>query len=377
MGTVQTIDLGTSEEADKLQKKLVAARKLNKTTEKNNTKDDIKLPRSVKGPNGRYTNPFPTYVQYGLADVKKWKSASNPPPLPAEKTLNNVFPVIEPDFSALNKGAPPGKIQVTFIGHATVLVQFDGLTILCDPIFSQQCFPVQFAGPQKAKRIRGPPCKIDKLPNIDIVVISHDHYDHLDYNSVIELSAKRPPPMWFVPMGMKSWMTDSGVLNVVEMDWAEEANIERKNTDFTIICTPCQHWCCRTPFDKHRRLWCSWLIRSPNFSFWFGGDTGYCNVFKTIGQLYGPIDLCAIPIGAYGAPHERWFHKPNHMNPDEAVETHIDLKSVRSMGIHFGTFALTEEPFTEPISFLDQAREKKKYQFKTIFYFGPRRNSCI
>lgn len=171
-------------------------------------------------------------------------------------------------------------------------------------------------------------------------------------------------------IGMKSWMNDCGIFNVVEMDWSEEVVIDTHfqpctefenyvnevNTDvisrppIQIVCIPCQHWCRRTLLDTNQCLWSAWYLATPRgpSSFFFGGDTGYCPMFAKVGEHLGPIELSAIPIAAYGSESEAWFHKPNHMNPEEAVKTHLDLKSKHSIAIHWGTFQLTGEPILEP-----------------------------
>ncbi len=227
-----------------------------------------------------------------------------------------ALPVSTPNRAVLDH-PQPGKIQVTWLGHASCLVQLDGWNVLSDPIFSERCSPVQFAGP---KRVVASPVQAEDLPRIDVIIISHTHYDHLDCSSVLQLAKLRPAPMWFVPLGTKEWFLRQGVVNVVEMDWSEEAILEDSNgggaeaaklrPDLKLYCLPCQHWCSRTPFDKNACLWSSWLVKTENAKYFFGGDTGYCGgIFKKVGQLHGPVDISAIPIGAYGDPRERWFHE--------------------------------------------------------------------
>ena len=155
-------------------------------------------------------------------------------------------------------------------------------------------------------------------------------------------------------------MRECGVQNVVEFDWSEEVQVEdttgRSRPSLTVACVPCQHWCARGLTDRNKCLWSSWVCATPKFRYFFGGDTGFCPMFKRVGARYGPFSLSAIPIGAYGSPSEQWFHKPNHMNPDEAVRCHTDLKSWRSIAIHWGTFQLTAEPLFEPPQLLEKAK---------------------
>ena len=350
----------------------------------NETKTDAKitrLPRSTKR-NGRFvidTELFPDWVDH-ISDVSgvfkwKWGMRGKTAPMPSAAELDKLLPVRMPDADAL-ASPPAGAAQVTWLGHASCLVQWEGWTVLADPIFSERCSPMQWAGP---KRVRPSPIQVDALPPVDAIVISHNHYDHLDLGTVRDLLEQQPGATFFVPLGMKAWFEEArsgGSENVVEMDWGEEVVLrdedvirsvsneddgECTSTDpssssftvkqrppLTVVCVPCQHWCKRTPTDTNQCLWSSWIAKTDNLTYFFGGDTGYCgDVFKMTGDLY-PVDLSAIPIAAYGVPEERWFHKPNHMNPEEAVQCHIDLRSKQSVGVHWGTFQLTGEHIMEP-----------------------------
>eukprot|EP00300_Choanocystis_sp_HF-7_P002329 c1178_g1_i1.p1 GENE.c1178_g1_i1~~c1178_g1_i1.p1 ORF type:complete len:377 (+),score=74.41 c1178_g1_i1:32-1162(+) len=317
------------------------------------------LPRSSRDSSGRYflnKEVFPDFEEFvGLRNVLKWLSGTPRPPKVSEAELNEKLPVLAPNFAALNS-PPANEFQVTWLGHATVLAQFDGWNILTDPIFSERCSAVQWAGP---KRYRPVPLQTQDLPRIDAIVISHNHYDHLDKDSVQALARLRPPPMWFVPLGMKEWMAEAGVANVVEMDWSNKATLQGSTDrpDLQVTCAPCQHWCARAISDRNRCLWASFLCSTPRGTLYFGGDTGYCpGVFSKIGEIFSNIALAAIPIGAYGCPEERWFMKPHHMNCEEAAKTHQHLGSRQSVGIHWGTFSLTSEHPFEPPERLAQAR---------------------
>jgi N-acyl-phosphatidylethanolamine-hydrolysing phospholipase D len=241
-----------------------------------------------------------------------------------------------------------GKPTVTWIGHATVLFQIDGKNVLTDPQFSDRASPVQFAGPE---RVVEPGIPLDDLPKIDIVIISHDHYDSLDTNTVKKLLDREggPDTTFFVPLGLKSWFENLGTRNVIEMDWWDE----RLKDGLEIICVPVRHWSQRIPFIRNRTLWAGWVIRNKEVSFLFAGDSGYTLHFKEIGERLGPFDIAAIPIGAY---EPRWFMRHYHMNPQEAVQVHIDVKAKKSIGIHWGTFPLTDEPMDEPPKELQKAR---------------------
>lgn len=295
------------------------------------------LPRSTMV-GGRFVldrNHFPEVIEYStLSDLVRWKTEAEPHPTYSQEFLEKELPVLAPSKEKLAAGAAEGKIQATWLGHASVLVQFNGWNVIVDPIFSERCSPSQWFGPS---RLRPSPVKdnVSVLPKLDMCCISHNHYDHLDLNSIKELCAAHPDMVYCVPLGMKEWMTDSGVQNpILEMDWSESATINDMSGDLrcpvTVHCIPCQHWCARGRLDRNKCLWCAWCVSTPQGSFFFGGDTGYCPlIFKRIPEFMdgSPISLAALPIGAYGSDGEKWFHKYCHMNPNEAVLTHTDIKA--------------------------------------------------
>ena len=212
--------------------------------------------------------------------------------------MDKDLPVVKPDKDAL-RNPPSDGIQVTWIGHATVLVQMDGLNILTDPLFNEYCGPARAVG---VFRYRPVPIAIDDLPEIDAVCISHDHYDHLDYWSVCQLNERFRKCHWFVPIGRGDWMRESGCENVTELEWWDEKvhpKFQDANKDVKFVFLPAQHWCRRAVTDENKALWGSWAVVGPKHRFFFAGDTGYCGQFKVIGRDYGPFDFSAIPIGAY------------------------------------------------------------------------------
>jgi N-acyl-phosphatidylethanolamine-hydrolysing phospholipase D len=302
--------------------------------------------------NGRYENPWPTWKKSKLSSALTFilltKSESN---IPCNSELDKTLPITKPDFSQYNS-SPEQGIRHMWIGHASSLVQFDGITLLTDPIFSDRCSPLQGIG---VKRYRPPPCTIQDLPKIDCVVISHNHYDHLDYNSVKELNRRFGDSLrWYVPMGLKKWMNDCGCNNVVELTWWQEHS---HDSGVKFISTPCQHWCKRSLNDNNQVLWSSWCVKGPKHSFYFAGDTGYCPVFKQIGRRHGPFTLSTIPIGAY---HPRSFLGPQHVDPGQAVDVHNDIASQKSIGIHWGTFDLSKEFYLEPRDLLRAELKKRE-----------------
>ena len=244
------------------------------------------------------------------------------------------------------------KPTLTWIGHATFLLQFNGLNILTDPHFSERASPVSWAGPQ---RVVAPAIDIIDLPDIDAVIISHDHYDSLDVATVKALSEhnRQRKLTFLVPLGMKAWFDELDLANVevIELDWAQSYNIN----GVTFTAEPCQHWGKRTLFDAFTRLWASWVIEAQDQRIFFAGDTGYAKHFKEIGDKYGEFDLALLPIGAY---EPRWFMKPYHVTPEESVKIHMDVNAKYSVAMHWGTFILTDEPLDEPPVKLAEALKK-------------------
>lgn len=252
--------------------------------------------------------------------------------------------------------------QATLIGHSTVLLQYRGINILTDPIFSERSSFSQSIGP---KRYTAPALTIDQLPKINIIVISHNHYDHLDVGSVTALTNSKfikhtngSQPLWLVPLGLKKWFKQFGITNVKEMDWWQTVQFD----ELSIQAQPSQHWSRRSLFDTNESLWASWAFTWPEseghdtFTAWFGGDTAYNPYqFKEIGEVLGKVDLAMIPIGAY---EPRWFMKTQHVNPLDAVEIFKDINAKSAFGIHWNTFVLTAEPIDEPPKALERALQK-------------------
>jgi N-acyl-phosphatidylethanolamine-hydrolysing phospholipase D len=233
-------------------------------------------------------------------------------------------------------------------------------------MFSERSSFSQNIGP---KRYTPPALTIDQLPNIDIIVISHNHYDHLDVDSVKALTSPKfvkningTQPLWLVPLGLKEWFEQYKITNLHEMDWWQELKIG----ELTVQAQPSQHWSRRSFFDTNTTLWASWAFIWPDtasetgigFTAWFGGDTGYNEFqFKEIGQALGEVDLAMIPIGAY---EPRWFMKPQHVNPLDAVEIFKDINAKSAFGIHWNTFVLTAEAVDEPPKALERALQQNR-----------------
>jgi N-acyl-phosphatidylethanolamine-hydrolysing phospholipase D len=211
------------------------------------------------------------------------------------------------------------------------------VNILTDPHWGERASPVGFAGP---KRLVRPGIDFADLPPIHVVVISHDHYDHLDRGTVRRL-AREHRPTFFVPLGVKAWLGDNGVHEAVELDWWQAARFR----ELTITCTPAQHSSGRGLHDQNRRLWASWMIAGERRRVFFAGDTGYTPSLREIARRLGSPDLAALPIGGYS---DYRVHHPNHLNPEEAVRVLDDLDARLMVPMHWGTFDLNREPFREP-----------------------------
>lgn len=325
-----------------------------------NTEEGERIQRSVCK-NGRYVSPWPTWKFPTLGTTLKFiLFTRNNSRIPSREELDETLPILKPDKQVLSN-PPQSGIRVTWIGHATLLIQMEGLNILTDPIFSSRASFVQIAGP---RRYRDPPCTIHDLPVIHAVVISHNHYDHLDYGTVQTLNARfGADTRWFVPLGLASWMHNVGCENVIELDWWDE-NCIPEHAGVKFVFTPAQHWCARTAIDRNKVLWGSWCIIGPWTRFFFAGDTGYCSVFEQIGTKYGPFDLAALPIGAY---EPRWMMKSQHVDPQEAVQIHVDIRAKKSVAMHWGTFALAYEFYLEPPEKLRESLQEKSIPTEDFF----------
>ena len=246
-----------------------------------------------------------------------------------------ALPAATPDVQALrdNRSAP----TVTWVGHSTLLVQLDGVNFLTDPIWTNRTGP--FGGLVGVGRYTPPGIRFEDLPRIDFVLISHDHYDHLDEPTVIRL-ARRDNPLFIVPLGIKAWLADRRITNAVELDWGQSVPVK----GLSVVCVPAQHGSGRTMVDQGRRLWASWAVLGSR-KFYFAGDTGYHSHFKDAGDALGPFDLAALPIGSY-TPRE--IAHVVHISPEEALQASIDLRATHFVGIHWGTFGLAREAYDEP-----------------------------
>jgi N-acyl-phosphatidylethanolamine-hydrolysing phospholipase D len=308
---------------------------------------------------GRFQNNYIDFVPRGFGALMKWKLDALREGLPPE--AQTATPRLGPDLDFLRRNAAVGiamEPAATWIGHASVLVQLGGISLLTDPVFSERASPVSFAGPRR----QGPAgiAAVD-LPRIDAVVISHNHYDHLDAASVKSLAVQPGgSPLFIVPLGVKAWFTDAGIDRVVELDWWQS----RRVGEVEVVLVPAQHWSGRSFSDRMETLWGGYAVFAPDFHLFFAGDTGYSKDFADIHARFAArhggagrgFDLALLPIGAY---EPRWFMKEQHIDPAEAVQIHLDLAARRSIGIHWGTFSLTDEALDEPPRALETARRQR------------------
>ena len=294
-----------------------------------------------------FRNNYITGLGNGGASFWRWQYERTRDGLPKPPANGYRFPVRTPDVAWLKANRDVNA--ATWIGHATVLLQIGGVNVLTDPHLTERASPVGFAGP---KRFVPPALDFERLPHIDMVVISHNHYDHLDQGTVERL-AKQPggSPRFFVPLGNKAWFTGLGITDVVEMDWWDKRDFKGLEVHFT----PVQHWSARGLGDRFHTLWGGWYLRAPGLSAFFAGDTGYSKDFADIAARLGRVDFAMIPVGAY---EPRWFMSAQHVDPAEALKMHRDLGAKRSLGIHWGTFELTDEPLDEPPRRLAAERTK-------------------
>jgi L-ascorbate metabolism protein UlaG (beta-lactamase superfamily) len=277
------------------------------------------------------------------ADLRKWRAERQPAKWP--KWVRHP-----------KQPTPPAEVNgdslsVTFIGHATALLQVCGLNILTDPFFSMRTSPVQWAGP---RRVHAPGVALKDLPPVHVALVSHNHYDHMDLPALRKLHDAHKPRI-VTPLGNGPIISKARrKFDITEADWGDEIRIAE---GVSIVPTEALHWSKRTLWDRNMALWAAFVIRTPHGIVYFAADTGYGDGahFRAVREAFGAPRLALIPIGAY---EPRWFMKPQHINPAEAVQAHLGLGAHHSLGIHHGTVQLTDEGITEPVSHLAEAMEQ-------------------
>jgi L-ascorbate metabolism protein UlaG (beta-lactamase superfamily) len=232
-------------------------------------------------------------------------------------------------------------IRITFVNHSTFLIQVDGVNILTDPIWSKRASPFTWSGP---KRMSYPGIRLEDLPKIHVVLLSHNHYDHLDLMTMRTIFGAHHPKI-VTSLGVKAFLDEQRISGATDLDWWDEVEI---NENITVQAVPAQHFSGRGMFDRDATLWCGYVLKTTKGKIYFAGDTGYNEkTFKEIGDKLGPFEVSLIPIGAY---KPRWFMSPIHTSPDEAVKIHIEVKSKNSIATHFGTFPLADDGMNDPIN---------------------------
>jgi len=290
-------------------------------------------------PGGGFRNPWVSQAVPGFGSLLKWllvHRTTRPRPKDPDPS---VFTRVRPAFVAPHASA--AQLTVTWVGHASLLIQLGGLNVLTDPMWSERASPASFAGP---RRWVPPGIAFDALPPLDVVLQSHNHYDHLDDRTVRGLARAHPQARWLLPLGLGSFVRKRGVRPdaAVERDWWQDHAVG----SLRIGCTPAQHFSSRGFGDRGDTLWCGWTLTvDGGHRVFFAGDTGYHPEFAAIGEHYGPFDVALLPIGAY---EPRWFMRYVHMNPEEAVDAFRVLNARAMVPIHWGTFKLTDEAMDEP-----------------------------
>lgn len=262
--------------------------------------------------------------------------------------VSGLPPVLPNDGSAFRDPAVATNPTVTWIGHSTLLVRMDRLSFLTDPIWSNTAGPTQWAG---ARRRVPPGLPLEALPPIDFVLISHNHYDHLDVETVRRLARRDPRTLFVVPLGNAATLREAGAAQVVELDWGGSVEVGSAR----VVCLPARHWSRRGLGDENRALWSGWAVLGSERRFIFAGDTGWFDGFRRTGEALGPFDLAAVPIGAY---EPAAMMRSSHLDPEQAVRAALELRARRMVAVHYGTFDLSDEPPDEPPRrFLEAARE--------------------
>jgi N-acyl-phosphatidylethanolamine-hydrolysing phospholipase D len=280
----------------------------------------------------RFENLCP-HENPGFMDFLRWKVLERSPAPPP------FTPPVAPLATAQMLKLEPA---VTWIGHSSFFLRLAGRSLLLDPVFSDYCAP--FPIPRLKRRVP-PGLPIESVACADLVLITHNHYDHLDLPTIKRLPTQT---QYIVPLGLAAWFRKQGRKNVRELGWWESLDLGA----LRITSVPAQHFASRTLWDRNQTLWCGWVLQSGNGTVFYAGDSGYCPTFREIGERFGPMNLSLIPIGAY-AP--RWFMQPVHVDPEQAVQIHLDVRSQLTVACHWGTFCLTDEPMDEPPKLLARA----------------------
>ena len=308
-----------------------------------------------------FENNYHRFEPKGLGAVLRWRLAAWRDGLP--RPPHTPTPRVLPDLAFVQANARAGAAMqpaVTWIGHASVLAQLGGLNVLLDPVFSERVSPLSFVGP---RRHVPPGLALAELPRVDLVLISHDHYDHLDAPSIDALARQAGgAPLFVVPLGLKRWLAARGIDSAVELDWWQSRAVAGPMGTVEVALTPAQHWSGRGLADRKRTLWGGYAVFAPDFHLFYSGDTGYSPDFADVRARYagrqraadgGGFDLAVLSIGAY---EPAWFMHDQHADPAETLRIRRDVGAKRALGVHWGTFQLSDESLDEPPRAFDAAR---------------------
>lgn len=301
-------------------------------------------------PGGGFCNPWPEEDVAHAGAFLRWRWQRLIQGTAPERPPRAALPILPPEIE--RPRGSESTLALTWVGHATFLIQIGRLNVLTDPVWSERVSPLRWVGP---RRIVPPGVPLDLLPPIDAILLSHDHYDHLDAPTVRTLVDRFGERLlWITPLGYASWLARRGARNVEELDWHTSTDVTHGLTRLTVTALPARHWTRRSPFRRSRRLWASFsLDAGPAGRVYFGGDSAWFPGYARIGEHYGPFDAAILPVGAY-AP--RWFMRRAHLSPEEAVRAWRELGGRGAfIGMHWGTFMLSDEPVLEPPSRLRSA----------------------
>jgi L-ascorbate metabolism protein UlaG (beta-lactamase superfamily) len=276
----------------------------------------------------------------GLGDVLKWM---------INRKKGEWKEIKKEDYGKRPLEREREHIRITFVNHSTFLIQVDGLNILTDPIWSERTSPFSWAGP---RRMRPPGIKFEDIPRIHAVLVSHNHYDHLDIPTMRMIFGAHHPQI-ITPLGVKQFLDSESISGGKDLDWWQESKL---SDAVTVQCVPAQHFSGRGALDRDATLWCGYVLKTTRGNIYFAADTGYNeSTFKEIGERAGKMRVALIPIGAY---KPEWFMSPIHVSPEEAVKIHLDVKSSASIATHFGTFPLADDGYEDPVRDLKTALAK-------------------
>ena len=299
----------------------------------------------------RYENPGES-ASRSMRELLRWQFTADRRPWPAWVDQEHAV--------TLPQAVPNGTVALTFVNHSTFLLQTSAAAMLTDPVWSDRASPLPFAGP---RRVHAPGVPFDRLPRIDIVLVSHNHYDHMDLHTLRRLDT-RDRPRFVTGAGNGGFLRARGLSRVDELTWWQSIDLGAVR----LTMGPAQHFSARTPFDRNRTLWGSFVLEGDFPRVFFAADTGYARHFEEVRARFGAIDLALLPIGAY---QPRWFMRPAHMNPADAVQAHLDLHARMSIAMHFGTFRLTDEARDDPPRHLGDALDARGVPRDTFRVLRP------